>query len=59
MKIKLLTSLAGDGFAHSPGEEIERSKDEAERLIAAGFALAVTEPKVERAVKVAKGVETR
>ncbi|HEY1071499.1 hypothetical protein [Brevundimonas sp.] len=52
MKIKMLTSLAGDDFALSPGDETDRfADDEAGRLIEAGFAAPAIEDKIERAVK--------
>ncbi|MGN6773493.1 MAG: hypothetical protein ACTHJQ_27145 [Rhizobiaceae bacterium] len=52
MKIKMLTSMAGANFALSVNEETERFPDEeAARLIAAGYAVPVAEPKTERAVK--------
>lgn len=59
MKIKLLVSLAGADFALSPGDEYECSDAEALRHIEAGNAVAVTEPKVERAVKPSAKVEKR
>ena len=49
MKIKLTTSLAGAGFAYNAGEVIARDAAEAQRLIDKGFAVPVTEKKVERA----------
>lgn len=52
MKIKMLTSLAGDDFALAPGDETDRFEgDEAQRLIQSGYAVPVVEEKVERAVK--------
>jgi len=52
MKLKMLVSMAGVKFSLSPGDETERfGEKEAERLIAAGYAVPVAEPKVERAVK--------
>lgn len=52
MKLKMLTSMAGADFALSANEETERfSGDEATRLIEAGYAVPVSEPKSERAVK--------
>jgi len=52
MKLKMLVSMAGVGFALSVHEETERfSDDEATSLIAAGYAVPVAEPKIERAVK--------
>lgn len=52
MKIRMLAGIAGSGFSLSPNEETDRFSDgEAARLIDAGFAVPVAEPKVERAVK--------
>lgn len=52
MKIKMLTSLAGDDFALAPGDETDRFEaDEASRLVEAGYAVPVVQEKVERAVK--------
>lgn len=52
MKLKMLVSMAGVGFALSVNEETERfSGDEAKSLIEAGYAVPVAEPKAERAVK--------
>ncbi len=60
MRIKMLVSAAGLDFALSPGDETERfSAAEAQRMIEAGQAVPVAEPKVERAVKVAAKVERR
>jgi hypothetical protein len=51
MKLKMLTGMAGRDFALSPGEETERfTGAEAERIVAAGYAVPVAEPKIERAV---------
>ena len=52
MKIKMLTSIAGSGFAFAPGDITERFDDaEVKNLIEAGYAVPVAEQKVERAVK--------
>ncbi|HYE49583.1 MAG TPA: hypothetical protein VEB20_08330 [Azospirillaceae bacterium] len=52
MKLKMLTSMSGADFTLAPGDETERfTGAEAGRLIAAGYAVPVTEPEVERAVK--------
>jgi len=52
MKIKMLAGIAGTGFSLSPDDETDRFSDtEAARLIDAGFAVPIAEPKVERAVK--------
>ena len=54
MRLRMLTSIAGEGFALHHGEETERfSDDEATRLVAAGFAVPVGKELVERAVKAA------
>jgi hypothetical protein len=52
MKIKMLAGISGAGFSLSPNDETERFSDnEATRLIDAGFAVPVAEPKPERTVK--------
>lgn len=52
MRLRMLTSIAGEGFALYPGDETERfSGDEATRLVAAGFAVPVSDEIVERTVK--------
>lgn len=52
MKLKMLVSLAGAGFALSPNEETERFVgSEAKDLIEAGYAVPVAEQKTERAVR--------
>lgn len=52
MKIQMLTSIAGVDFALAVGEETTRFPDpEALRMIAAGYAVPVAEPVLERAVK--------
>jgi len=52
MKLRMLTSIAGDGYALHHGDETERfSGDEAMRLVAAGLAVPVSDEVVERAVK--------
>lgn len=55
-KVRLLTSMAGIGFAHDEGAIIDVTDAEAKRYLDAGIAEALVsaEPKVERAVK--KGV---
>lgn len=50
MRIRMLVSRAGVGFANSAGDEIEVSADEASRMIAAGQAEPVREAVIERAV---------
>lgn len=50
-KVRLLTSMAGIDFSHNHGDIIDCNDAEAVRFVAAGIAEAVTQPKVERAVK--------
>ncbi|MER9310092.1 hypothetical protein NKI51_12340 [Mesorhizobium australicum] len=50
MKIKLLVSLAGAHNAFNAGAEPDWDDEDAIRLIDAGFALPVSETKIERAV---------
>lgn len=54
MRIKLLTSRAGAGFAQARGEEIEVGDAEAARMIAAGQAEPVRAAPVETAAKRAR-----
>ncbi len=60
-KVKLLVGLSGPTFSLSPGDEYECADDEAKRLVAADFAVAVAEQKKEtaakRAVKETRGAE--
>jgi hypothetical protein len=52
MRLRMLTGIAGADFVVNPGEETERfSGDEASRLVAAGYAVPVSDEIVERAVK--------
>jgi hypothetical protein len=52
MRLRMLTGIAGERFSVAPGEETERfSGDEATRLVAAGYAVPVSDEIVERAVK--------
>lgn len=44
MKLKLLTGLSGNEYSLAPGDEYDFSDGEAERLIAAGYAVKVDEP---------------
>lgn len=44
MKLKLLIGLSGNEYSLSPGDERDFEDDEAERLIAAGYALKADEP---------------
>ena len=50
-KVRLLTSMAGIDFSHNHGDIIDCNDAEAVRFVAAGIAEAVTQPKIERAVK--------
>jgi hypothetical protein len=59
MKIRMLVSIAGAGFALSAGDETERFSDgEAVRLVESGAAVPVSEQAIERTVK-ADARETR
>jgi hypothetical protein len=58
MKIRMLTGLGGLDYSLSRGDEREFPKDEALRLIQAGYAVAVGET-VERAIKKTPAKETR
>ena len=52
MKLKMLVGMAGAGYSLSVNEETERfAGDEARRMIEAGYAVPVSEPKIERTVK--------
>lgn len=51
MKVKLLVSMAGPELSLNVGDEHDFPDHEAANLIAAGFAVPVSEVKVERAVK--------
>lgn len=52
MRLRMLTGIAGADFVVNPGEDTERfSGDEASRLVAAGYAVPVSDEIVERAVK--------
>jgi len=44
MKVKMLVGMAGPTFSITPGEEYDCAQDEAERLIAAGFAAPMEAP---------------
>lgn len=50
MKIKLLVSRAGNGFAQNSGDEIEIGDAEAIRMIEAGQAIAVRSIQPEKAI---------
>lgn len=49
MKVKLLVSMAGADFAHSPGEIVDLKTAWAERLIASGQAEKIETKKKEKA----------
>ena len=51
MKIKILHSVAGAGFAYGPGEEVEVSSKLGAELVRAGLAEPVRQAPTERAVK--------
>lgn len=51
MRIRLLTSIAGRGFAHQVGDEANFPDADAIRLIRAGQAEPVRHETLERAVK--------
>lgn len=61
MRIRLLVSRVGTGFAQSRGEDIDVPEGEALRMIAAGQAEAIAadprEVEPERAIAKRKGVE--
>lgn len=60
MKVKLTTSLAGDGFSFRIGEVVDR--DELQAKIGSGVdnvSVPVAEVKAERAVKQSAAKETR
>lgn len=40
-QIRILTPMVGHGFSRNRGDEVEVSNDEAGRLVAAGFAVAI------------------
>ena len=52
MMIRMKTYIAGAGFSAGPGDEVDIDKDEALRMISAGYAteIAVTKP-TENAMK--------
>lgn len=51
MKVKVLVSMAGKGFALEPGDPYDCGEAEAKRLMDAGYAVPWAEKKVERAVR--------
>jgi hypothetical protein len=50
MLVKMTVGLAGPAYTLNPGDEREFPQDEAMRLVAAGFAVPVSELKIERAI---------
>lgn len=52
MIIRMLVGLSGPTYSLAPGDERQFPRDEALRLVAAGFAVPA-EPKIERAVAAA------
>ncbi|MEY9580964.1 hypothetical protein ABIE88_008540 [Bradyrhizobium diazoefficiens] len=58
MIIEMTVSLSGPAYLLEPGDRRDFPQDEALRLVAAGFAVPVSEPQIERAVS-APAVETR
>lgn len=51
MKVRLFTCLSGSRGTFNRGDEYECGADEAQRLVDAGFAELIREPRIERAVK--------
>lgn len=51
MKIRLLVGLSGPTINMKPGDELEVTAAQAAGYISAGFAVPVSEPQIERAVK--------
>tara|TARA_B100001057_G_scaffold475722_1_gene542824 strand:+ start:1591 stop:1755 length:165 start_codon:yes stop_codon:yes gene_type:complete len=52
MRIKMLTSVSGDGFSHAPGEEgTGIPEGERQNYIDAGYAEEIAEPKKTSAKK--------
>ena len=51
MKVRLTTCLSGVNGTWNAGDDYECSDGEARSLIAAGYAVAFANPKMERAVK--------
>lgn len=58
-RVRMTVGLSGPTYSLGPGDERDFPDAEARRLIAAGYAVAVQAPKVERAVRPAKAVERR
>ncbi len=51
MKIKLKSTYAKPEAIHPIGAEIDVSNSEGKKLVAGGFAIALSKPKVEKAVR--------
>lgn len=58
MRLKYLQSMAGDREVRNVGDEGDVNNAEAIRLIAAGFAEAVSKPKAGKKAKAAEVAET-
>lgn len=59
MLVRMLVQLSGPGMLLEPGDERELPDADAVRLIAAEYAVPVSEQEVERAVVAEAAVETR
>jgi hypothetical protein len=56
MKLKILTSIAGESFSYKPGDVAEIEAEEAARWVSAGFAVPVVEqPEVSTVAKEKRG----
>ena len=49
-KIKMLTTMAGANISAQPGQEIELPDDQADQLIAGGFAVLIKSDAIETAI---------
>lgn len=58
MKIQFSTSIAGAFWTYGPGDVAELPDDEAQRLVAAGYAVPVKATPIEKAVLPNPVVET-
>lgn len=60
VKVRLLTSIAGENYAHNAGDEVTLDSTEAKRFLEAGLAEAVATRTAAKAEKrVVKKTETR
>lgn len=50
MLVRMTVAIAGPAYVLDPGDEFHFPQDEALRLVSAGYAVPVAEPKIERAV---------